>query len=327
MSQHVDNKNHIKPSSELTFSLCLLQDWALTRVDGPDCISYLQGQLTQDVAALTPAQHTLAGHCDAKGKLWSSLRLFRQNDGFAYLLRREVQQQQMAELKKYAVFSRLTIEADNSSVLLAAAGSLARQTLNRFFTILPDEAHPCVHSDQSTLLWLNQPAERFILIVSASVADRLLSELDDHRVDEIQWLALDIEAGLPIIDSVNSGKFIPQAVNLQCLDAINFKKGCYTGQEMVARAKYRGANKRALYWLSAVTHASITPAAGDVLELKLGDNWRRTGTVLCAVPLTDSELWIQAVLSNDLAANATLRPTGAEQVILSIRALPYPQES
>ncbi|CDL16218.1 Folate-dependent protein for Fe/S cluster synthesis/repair in oxidative stress [Klebsiella pneumoniae IS46] len=65
-----------------------------------------------------------------------------------------------------------------------------------------------------------------------------------------QWLALNIEAGLPVIDSANSGQFIPQATNLQALGGISFKKGCYTGQEMVARAKFRGANKRALWTLS-----------------------------------------------------------------------------
>ncbi|MBN0795851.1 tRNA-modifying protein YgfZ, partial [Pseudomonas aeruginosa] len=64
-----------------------------------------------------------------------------------------------------------------------------------------------------------------------------------------QWLALNIEAGLPVIDSANSGQFIPQATNLQALGGISFKKGCYTGQEMVARAKFRGANKRALWTL------------------------------------------------------------------------------
>ncbi|WP_439955727.1 CAF17-like 4Fe-4S cluster assembly/insertion protein YgfZ, partial [Klebsiella pneumoniae] len=71
-------------------------------------------------------------------------------------------------------------------------------------------------------------------------------------------------------------QFIPQATNIQALGGISFKKGCYTGQEMVARAKFRGANKRALWTLAG--HASRVPEAGEDLEMKMGENWRRTGT-------------------------------------------------
>jgi len=105
-----------------------------------------------------------------------------------------------------------------------------------------------------------------------------------------QWLALNIEAGVPVIDSANSGQFIPQATNLQALGGISFKKGCYTGQEMVARAKFRGANKRALWYLAGT--ASRVPEAGEDLEMKMGDNWRRTGTVLAAVQLDDGRLLV-----------------------------------
>ena len=80
------------------------------------------------------------------------------------------------------------------------------------------------------------------------VTDKLRGEAELNNSQ--QWLALNIEAGFPVIDAANSGQFIPQATNLQALGGISFKKGCYTGQEMVARAKFRGANKRAL-WLLA----------------------------------------------------------------------------
>ncbi|MCV5397138.1 tRNA-modifying protein YgfZ, partial [Escherichia coli] len=100
----------------------------------------------------------------------------------------------------------------------------------------------------------------------------------------------------PVIDAANSGQFIPQATNLQALGGISFKKGCYTGQEMVARAKFRGANKRAL-WLLAGS-ASRLPEAGEDLELKMGENWRRTGTVLAAVKLEDGQVVVQVVMNN-----------------------------
>ena len=91
-------------------------------LNGPDTVKYLQGQVTADIDALAADRHVLCAHCDAKGKMWSNLRLFHRGEGFAYLERRSVLDSQLAEIKKYAVFSKVTIAADNDAVLLGVAG-------------------------------------------------------------------------------------------------------------------------------------------------------------------------------------------------------------
>ncbi|WP_192457642.1 tRNA-modifying protein YgfZ [Musicola keenii] len=310
-------------ASQLDATLISLEDWALVTLTGPDTVKYLQGQLTADITALQPHQHTLSAHCDAKGKMWSDLRLFHYGDGLAYIERRSVRENQLSELKKYAVFSKITLSTDDDAVLLGAAGHEIRMQLATQFSSLPDADTPVVQQDGATLLYLPQPTERFLLVLTPETAHSLVAAFE-HRIafnDSRQWLALDIAAGQPIIDSANSAQFIPQATNLQALQAISFTKGCYTGQEMVARAKYRGANKRALYWLSG-TAASL-PSAGDELEWQLGDNWRRTGTVLAASRLQDDTVWVQAVLNNDLAPDSTLRVREDESSNLAIQPLPY----
>lgn len=310
-------------SNHLPLTIMLLNDWQLVNVTGPDASKYLQGQLTVDVAALTEHEHTLCGHCDAKGKMWSDLRLFHRAEGFSYLVRRSVADNQITELKKYAVFSKLTISADNDAVILGVAGFKADAALAAYFPQLPDASTPAVTHEDTTLLYLSQPEARYLLITSVSTAEMLTDKLRDSAQfnDGQQWVELDIEAGQPVIDVANSGQFIPQATNLQALDGICFKKGCYTGQEMVARAKYRGANKRALYWLQG--SASRVPQAGEDLELKLGENWRRTGTVLAAVQLNDGSLNVQVVLNNDLEADSVLRARDDEGSMLTIQPLPY----
>lgn len=310
-------------SNHLPLTIMLLNDWQLVNVTGPDASKYLQGQLTVDVAALTEHEHTLCGHCDAKGKMWSDLRLFHRAEGFSYLVRRSVADNQITELKKYAVFSKLTISADNDAVILGVAGFKADAALAAYFPQLPDANTPAVTHEDTTLLYLSQPEARYLLITSLSTAEMLTDKLRDSAQfnDGQQWVELDIEAGQPVIDVANSGQFIPQATNLQALDGICFKKGCYTGQEMVARAKYRGANKRALYWLQG--SASRVPQAGEDLELKLGENWRRTGTVLAAVQLNDGSLNVQVVLNNDLEADSVLRVRDDEGNMLTIQPLPY----
>ncbi|WP_145531789.1 tRNA-modifying protein YgfZ [Yersinia kristensenii] len=310
-------------SSELPLTLISLDDWALVTLTGADRVKYLQGQVTADIDALPADQHVLCAHCDAKGKMWSNLRLFYRGEGLAFIERRNVLDNQLRELKKYAVFSKVVIAAQPDAALLGVAGAQAKTALAGIFAELPDAEHPVVQQGNSTLLHFSLPAERFLLVTDAEQAQQLVEKLSDQAQlnNSKQWLALDIEAGFPIIDTDNSAQFIPQATNIQALNGISFSKGCYTGQEMVARAKYRGANKRALYWLAG--SANRVPTAGEDLEWQLGDNWRRTGSVLAAIALSDGTVWVQAVLNNDLAADSVLRVRDDTESVLTIQPLPY----
>lgn len=312
-------------SARLPLTLITLDDWALATLTGADAEKYLQGQVTADVAQLTEHQHLLAAHCDPKGKMWSNLRVFRRQDGFAYIERRSLRDAQLAELKKYAVFSKVTIAPDDEHVLLGVAGFQARAALKNLFVELPDAEKQVVSEGATSILWFEHPAERFLLVTDVATAERVTEALrgEAQLNNSQQWLALNIEAGLPVIDAANSAQFIPQATNLQALGGISFKKGCYTGQEMVARAKFRGANKRALWYLAG--HASRVPEAGEDLELKMGDNWRRTGTVLAAVQLDDGRLLVQAVMNNDMEPDSVFR-VREDVNTLSIEPLPYSLE-
>ncbi|MBX8461851.1 tRNA-modifying protein YgfZ [Enterobacter sp. RIT637] len=312
-------------SARLPLTLMTLDDWALATLTGADAEKYLQGQVTADVAQLTEHQHLLAAHCDPKGKMWSNLRLFRRQDGFALIERRSLRDAQLTELKKYAVFSKVTIASDDEHVLLGVAGFQARAALKNLFSELPDAEKQVVSEGETSILWFEHPAERFLLVTDVATAERVTEALrgEAQLNNSQQWLALNIEAGLPVIDAVNSAQFIPQATNIQALGGISFKKGCYTGQEMVARAKFRGANKRALWTLAG--RASRVPEAGEDLELKMGENWRRTGTVLAAVQLDDGRLLVQVVMNNDMEADSVFRVRDDANT-LSIEPLPYSLE-
>lgn len=306
-------------SSEL--ALCTLSDWALVSAQGADATAYLQGQLTADLSQLAENAHQLAAHCDAKGKMWSNLRIFHDGEGYSYLLRRDVREQQLTEIKKYAVFSKVTFTADDSRTLLGVMGHQAADFLSSHFSQLPDASQPLVKEGETLLLWLATPAHRYIVITTPTQAEVLLNGKADAVCDPQQWLAADIAAGIPVIEAANTAQLIPQATNLQALNAISFKKGCYSGQEMVARAKYRGANKRALYWLAGT--ATHTIAAGGAVALQMGGNWRKTGTVLCSVMVAPTTLWVQVVLNNDLGAEERFRLEGDEESDLRIQPLPY----
>ena len=138
--------------------------------------------------------------------------------------------------------------------------------------------------------------------------------------DEALWWGLDIKAGIPHLEALHQGEYIPQMLNLQALEGISFTKGCYMGQEIVARAKYRGANNRALFVLAG--QASGPVASGDTLEIQLGDNWRRSGMVL-NVWQQQGQLWLTAVLPKDTEADASFRLKQEEGSRLALQPLPY----
>ena len=131
---------------------------------------------------------------------------------------------------------------------------------------------------------------------------------------------MDIQAGIPKLAKEQSEEYIPQMMNLQALDAISFTKGCYMGQEVVARTKYLGKNKRAGSILFSETLAQIQ--SGATLELQLGENWRRIGTCLYSAN-SQGKSWIFAVLPNDLEANAVIRLQENPDVLFKLSPLPY----
>ncbi|CAJ1905360.1 tRNA-modifying protein YgfZ [Aeromonas jandaei] len=278
---------------------------AITRLSGQDRVKYLQGQVTCDVNALQPGQSTLGGHCDPKGKLWSDFRLLCLEESLLLLTTPSVLERQLPELKKFAVFSKVEIAADERHATgLAGKGTdawLAAQFGLEQSGLIAGGMAVKIEQDR----WL---------LVSSEQADVLPAG------DESLWWGLEIKAGLPHMEAVHQGEFIPQMLNLQALDGICFNKGCYMGQETVARAKYRGANNRALFLLAGCASEPVN--AGDTLEIQLGDNWRRSGMVLNAWQ-HQGQVWLTAVLPKDTEADARFRLKQEESSQLTLQPLPY----
>ena len=112
-----------------SFAISELNNWALITMVGNDKKSYLHGQVTCDVVALTQGEITFGGHCDAKGKLWSIFQLFHHNDGYALFQRKSAIETELTEIKKYAVFSKVDIEI-STEVLLGLTGAAAEEWIN-----------------------------------------------------------------------------------------------------------------------------------------------------------------------------------------------------
>ncbi|MGF1687723.1 tRNA-modifying protein YgfZ [Photobacterium japonica] len=295
-----------------------LTHWALITLIGNDKKSYLQGQVTCDVVSLAADQSTLGGHCDAKGKLRTIFRLFHHNDGYGFFQHRSLTETQLPELKKYAIFSQVDINTSDDILL----GLVGRDATAHVDTLFGGEGDVRA-IDGGTAVKIDE--QRWLIAVTAERANAIAAQLADTATlcDDTLWDRCDVAAALPRIEAATELEFIPQALNLQALDGISFKKGCYTGQETVARAKYRGINKRAMYLVSGP--ATACPQAGDALERSIGENWRKGGTIIAGYRFSDDTAIALVCLPNDLDADTQFRLAGHD-ALWQQQALPYSLE-
>ena len=271
-----------------------LEQYQLIEVAGTDAEKYLQGQLTCDVAKLDVGSQTLTCHCDPKGKMSSLFRLYRQAaERFFIVLRRELQPEAVAQLRKYAVFSKVTFSELDTPIFGTTSGHIF--------------ANFC---EKPTACGVQIGENRYLM----------WGETAESNGSGEQWDYLDIQAGVPILHKANQFELIPQATNLQQLDqAISFTKGCYIGQETVARAKYRGANKRAMFTFVGELNGAALPEIAGSIEMQIGENWKSTGLILARVA-DGNRLWLQVVLNKELEADAAFR---VGEVALQLFPLPY----
>ena len=224
-----------------------LTDLAITSLTGQDRAKYLQGQVTCDVNALQPGQSSLGGHCDPKGKLWSDFRLLCLEDRLLMLTKPSVLVRQLPELKKFAVFAKVEIGENHGQ----AVGVAGQGTDGWIATQYGLQQTGLIEGGMAVRV----EADRWLLVSEQPLA------IDLPAGSESLWWGLEIKAGMPHLEAVHQGEYIPQMLNLQALDGISFTKGCYMGQEIVARAKYRGANNRALFVLAGTASEPVATAA------------------------------------------------------------------
>ncbi len=302
--------------STTELQLAYLESWKIITATGPDTKSYLQGQLTCNVVSLPEQDVTFSGHCDPKGKIWSIFRLFHHNSGYAMLQPESVIEAELRELKKYAVFSKTELE-ESADIVLSVMGNSATDYIAQ---LSQDEGNVRKISG-GTAVQISD--NRWALIMEESKVSDLIDNFNGELVHENAWLFAEIKDGIPVLNEQEQNTHIPQALNLQALDGISFTKGCYTGQETVARAKYRGVNKRALFTLTG----PLNEFAVDVeIERSVGENWRSVGNLLSVCPLGNGNAIGQIVLPNNLEEDSQFRIKGNDTARWDYYPLPYSLE-
>jgi tRNA-modifying protein YgfZ len=246
-------------------TLCDLSHLGLLEISGMDAVNFLQGQVTNDVKLLVGTNAHYSAYCNPKGRMLALFLAFAHYDHIHLQLNRELLEPIMKRLKMYVMRSKVEIKDVSDSIIKFGIDGLeAAPILAASLAKIPTQDYELVTLDNATILKLPSiNGARFEIFTDTANAPIIWQALKAtcKVVDKAHWNWLEIQAGIPDIELKTQEQFVPQMLNLDILNGINFKKGCYTGQEIVARTHYLGAVKRRTY-LGSLQSASA-PQAGD----------------------------------------------------------------
>ena len=296
---------------------CPLSHEGVLAVRGADAAKFLQGQLTCNLNYLSDTQASLGARCTQKGRMQSSFRILLQGDGVLLAMATELLEPQLADLKKYAVFSKSKL-TDESAAWVRFGLSDADQALASLGLELPAATDSVARSEQ--LIAIRVSPGRIELWAPAEQAEAVRSQLAAQlqQADLNAWLLGQIRAGIGQVMPQTRELFIPQMLNLQAVGGVSFKKGCYTGQEIVARMQYLGKLKRRLYRVQL--DASELPEPGTPLFAPSHSS--AIGEVVIAARAAE-KIELLAVLQAEAAEAGDLHLGTLEGPALHLLDLPY----
>ncbi|WP_010092168.1 YgfZ/GcvT domain-containing protein [Burkholderia ubonensis] len=242
-----------------------LPQFGVIDVAGDDAATFLHTQLTNDIEHLDAASARLAGYCSPKGRLLASFVAWRSGHDVRLLVSKDVQAAVQKRLSMFVLRAKAKLaDASDALAVVGFAGDV-RAALSGIFDALPDGVHVKIDGPAGALIRMPDAAgkRRYLWIGPRAEVDARLAALDGKlpAVSPAVWDWLDIRAGEPRVTQPAVEQFVPQMINFDVIGAVNFRKGCYPGQEIVARSQYRGTIKR---------RTALAHAAGDTDAVRAG---------------------------------------------------------
>ena len=229
--------NHLSHLSILSFS-------------GSDVSDFLQGQMTQDINSISNQSYKMTSILNPKGRMIVSGLIKKSEDIFFLIIRKDLSEDILNWLSRYILRSDVIITIEDFNIIG-----------------LNNENHKKLINDQDNSQQLNiapidADKDRYILIINNEV---VTEDNSIQSINENDWILADIKRGLAIIEKKNSEKYIPQMINLDLLEGISFSKGCYTGQEVVARVQHRGKIKQRMFYITFESNSNEIDAQSEVM--------------------------------------------------------------
>jgi len=294
-----------------------LANFGLIGFAGEDSLTFLQGQTTNDVRQTTPQQAQFGSLCSAKGRMLATFLLWRHDGDYLMELPAELRAGIQQHLSKYLLRAKVKVRnASTEFVRLGVAGKGAAELLEEIFGALPPTPYGVVQNQNGMLVALS--GERYEIIAVADQASNLRNTLAQTctPVACAYWDWLAIQAGVPAVLPATQEQFTPQMANVELLGGVSFTKGCYTGQEVVARTQHLGKVKRRLYLAHIPGDSAVQP--GDELA------GTEHGMIVNAEAAPGGGCDVLAVIATEDAETGNIRWKTADGPLLQFQTLPYP---
>ncbi len=313
-----------------------LSHFGLIYFSGEDAQSFLQGQLSCDVRAINPtvARSTAlyGGYCNPKGRMLASFLIWHDSSGYVVQLPAALRAGIQKRLSMFVLRAKAKL-TDSSDVLvrLGVAGARAEALVREVLGAVPDSPLDVIHGQRGSIIRLAQ--NRFELVIAPEQAPAVWGRLskDAVPVGASCWDWLEIKAGIPVITAATQEHFVPQMVNLEVIGGVSFQKGCYPGQEIVARTQYLGKIKRRMILaniqptpaLSAnpAMPAPLVAAGDELFSTDMGE--QSSGMVVNAAPAPEGGFDVLAVVQTSSIEGSKIYWKSLKGPALESMPLPY----
>ena len=301
--------------------ICDLSHRSLVAVDGEDAFSFLQGQLTCDLNEVSGERSRLAAWCSPKGRVLALFRILRSDSGFLLEVPALQLESTLRRLKLYVLRAKVALESvSDRFIQIGLAGEAAPELIAKHCGPVPELPDLVASAGRTRIIRLRGHLPRFQIIGAPADAMTLwrAASVLLTPAGVAAWSLLDILAGVP--EAAVSDEHLPQMINLDALGGLSFTKGCYVGQEIIARTHYLGRLKRRMYLIEAADGDPPAPGAA-VVEATGGTE---AGSIVSSARRGDSNGFAAlAVLRIDAAKSGVLRLGSASGPSLELREMPY----
>ncbi|MCB1735828.1 MAG: folate-binding protein YgfZ [Gammaproteobacteria bacterium] len=305
----------VSPAGEV---ICDLSHLGLISAHGEDAKAFLQGQFCNDIHHVDAQHSQLSAYHTAKGRMLALMRIFQRDQGLYMELPRDILEDTLKRLRMFVLRSKVTLDdASDAFVRIGLAGPKAADRLHAAVGPFPSDPGKVVQVNDLTVLRLPGVHPRFEICGELGDIKRVWNDLnvDCAPVGAPVWKLLNIRAGVPVIYAVNREAYVAQMANLDRLGGISFTKGCYTGQEIVARMHYLGQLKQRMF--AAVVNSDAKP--GD----ELFADQQPTGKVIEAAAYPEGGTAVLAVMRVAAHDAGDVRLGAPNGPVLRFLDLPY----
>ena len=296
-----------------------LSQLGVIAVRGEDAAAFLQGQLTNDVRALGADAAQWSGYCSPKGRLLGNFLIWRQDNDYCLQLSGDILASVLKRLSMFIMRAKVQArDASGETVRVVVAGKQARAAVEGALAAVPEASMRSVAGPAGHVVRLSD--DKFVLSIRPEHAAAVWHGLRESAtpVGAPVWDWLRLNAGIPVIVGSTQELFVPQMVNLEAIGGVSFQKGCYPGQEIVARSQYLGKLKRRMF----LAHVDAEAAPGDSLY-SADLEGQVTGTVVNAAPAPEGGFDVLAVAQVESAKTQTLHLKAGDGAALTLKPLPY----